>query len=98
MGQAMVGLYCDSFRQVPRRITLDIDDTNLTGGTARTLYEDLYCHRGQAENHIKSWKTHLAADRTSCHRGPANQLRLMLHKGAYWLMWSLRRLMPARSS
>ena len=72
--------------------------TNLTGGTARTLYEDLYCRRGQAENHIKSWKTHLAADRTSCHRGPANQLRLMLHTGAYWLMWSLRRLMPKHSS
>lgn len=72
--------------------------TNLAGGTARTLYEALYCRRGQAENHIKSWKTHLAADRTSCHRGSANQLRLMLHTGAYWLMWSLRRLMPARSS
>ncbi len=72
--------------------------TNLVGGTARTLYEELYCRRGQAENHIKSWKTHLAADRTSCHRGAANQLRLMLHTGAYWLMWSLRRLMPARSS
>ena len=72
--------------------------TNLSGGTARTLYEDLYCRRGQAENHIKSWKTHLAADRTSCHRGTANQLRLMLHAGAYWLMWSLRRLMPARST
>jgi hypothetical protein len=72
--------------------------TNLAGGTARTLYEDLYCRRGQAENHIKSWKTHLAADRTSCCRGPANQLRLMLHTGAYWLMWSLRRLMPARST
>jgi hypothetical protein len=54
--------------------------------------------RGEMENHIKSWKTHLAADRTSCCRGPANQLRLMLHTGAYWLMWSLRRLMPARSS
>jgi DDE family transposase len=72
--------------------------TNLAGGTARTLYEELYCRRGQAENHIKSWKTHLAADRTSCCRASANQLRLMLHTGAYWLMWSLRRLMPARSS
>ena len=61
---------------------------------ARTLYEDLYCRRGQAENHIKSWKTHLAADRTSFCRAAANQLRLMLHTGAYWL----RRLMPARSS
>mgnify|MGYP000101877242 CR=1 FL=1 len=72
--------------------------TNLTGGSARMLYEDLYCRRGQAENHIKSWKTHLAADRTSCCRASANQLRLMLHTGAYWMMWSLRRLMPARSS
>jgi Transposase DDE domain group 1 len=27
MGQAMVDHYCQSFRQVPRRITLDIDDT-----------------------------------------------------------------------
>ncbi len=43
-------------------------------------------------------KTHLAAERTSCHRGAAKQLRLMLHTGAYWLMWSLRRRMPARSS
>jgi hypothetical protein len=72
--------------------------TNLAAGSARTLYEDLYCRRGQAENHIKSWKTHLAADRTSCHRASADQLRLMLRNGAYWLMWSLRRLMPARSS
>jgi hypothetical protein len=72
--------------------------TNLASGTACTLYEALYCRRGQAENHIKSWKTHLAADRTSCHRASANQLRLMLHTGAYWLLWSLRRLMPPRSS
>ena len=29
MGQAMVGLYCASFRQVPRRITVVIDDIPL---------------------------------------------------------------------
>ncbi len=34
--------------------------TNLQKRNARALYEDLYCQRGQAENHIKSWKTHLA--------------------------------------
>ena len=39
--------------------------TNLQKRNARTLYEDLYCRRGRAENHIKSWKTHLAADRSS---------------------------------
>ena len=35
------------------------------------LYEEVYCRRGQAENHIKSFKTHLAADRTSCTKATA---------------------------
>ena len=71
--------------------------TNLKKRNARVLYEDVYCRRGQAENHIKSWKTHLAADRTSCTKATANQLRLFLHAGAYWLMWGLRTAMPKRS-
>jgi hypothetical protein len=72
--------------------------TNLQGRTARAIYDDIYCRRGQAENHIKSWKTHLAADRTSCSSATANQFRLFLHAGAYWLMWSLRALAPKRST
>jgi hypothetical protein len=72
--------------------------TNLKGGRPEKLYQRLYCARGQAENHIKAWKNHLAADRTSCHEAAANQFRLFLHAGAYWLLWSLRRLMPKRSS
>jgi len=71
--------------------------TNLSKGTGKALYEKLYCARGQAENHIKAWKTHLAADRTSCTSAAANQLRLFLHAGAYWLMWTLRAALPARS-
>jgi Transposase DDE domain group 1 len=71
--------------------------TNLEIRNARVLYEDIYCRRGQAENHIKSWKTHLAADRTSCSKATANQFRLFLHAGAYWLMWGLRVSMPRRS-
>ena len=71
--------------------------TNLKQRNFRRLYENDYCRRGQAENHIKSWKTHLAADRTSCTRATANQLRLFLHAGAYWLMWGLRVSMPKRS-
>ena len=43
------------------------------------------------------WKTHLAADRTSCTKATANQFRLFLHAGAYWLMWGLRVSMPKRS-
>ena len=71
--------------------------TNLKLRNARVLYEDVYCRRGQAENHIKSWKTHLAADRTSCTKASANQLRLFLHAGSYWLMWGLRTSLPKRS-
>src|SRR4051794_23025273 len=71
--------------------------TSLRHGRGRWLYEKLYCARGQAENHIKSWKTHLCADRTSCHKAAANQFRLFLHAGAYWLLWSMRALMPRRS-
>jgi hypothetical protein len=71
--------------------------TSLATVSGRTIYQDIYCARGQAENHIKAWKTHLAADRTSCSRAAANQMRLFLHVGAYWLMWSLRTLMPRRS-
>ena len=69
--------------------------TNLQKRNARALYE-VYCRRGQAENHIKSWKTHLAAD-TSCTKATANQSRLFLHAGAYWLMWGLRMSLPKRS-
>ncbi|WP_369333067.1 transposase [Mesorhizobium carmichaelinearum] len=71
--------------------------TNL-GGTAKALYEGVYCRHGAAENHIKSWKTHLAADRTYCAKATANQFRLFLNAGAYWLMWGLRAAMPKRSS
>jgi hypothetical protein len=70
----------------------------ISKGSPRWLYEQVYCRRGQAENHIKSWKTHLAADRTSCTRAAANQFRLFLHAGAYWLMWGLRNAMPKRST
>lgn len=71
--------------------------TNLKKPNARKVYEEDYCRRGQAENHIKSWKTHLAADRTSCTKATANQLRLFLHAGSYWIMWGLRISMPKKS-
>lgn len=40
--------------------------TSLGGVDAGTLYEDIYCARGQSENYIKHLKGDLAADRTSC--------------------------------
>src|SRR3954453_7907340 len=56
--------------------------TSLPTRNARVLYEDVYCRRGAAKNHIKAWKTHLAADRTSCPKATANQFRLFRHAGS----------------
>lgn len=51
---------------------------------------DTYVDRGRAENYIKDFKNALAADRLSDHRFWANQCRLFLHAGAYWLLGTLR--------
>jgi hypothetical protein len=64
--------------------------TNLKSGSAEWLYDTLYCARGQAENLIKLHKSQLASDRTSCRSPRANQVRLVLHTAAYWLMLTLR--------
>ena len=64
-------------------------------GEAQYLYEDVYCVRGQAENLIKLHKAQLASGRTSCQSPVANQVRLVLHTGAYWLMLALRNAIPA---
>jgi hypothetical protein len=69
--------------------------TNLTAVAPRVVYEDLYCARGQAENLIKAHKAHLASDRTSCRRAVANQVRIVLHTAAYWLLLGLRDAIPA---
>ncbi len=63
-------------------------------GDAERLYEGVYCQRGQAENLIKLHKAQLASDRTSCHSATANQVRLMLHTAAYWLMHTVRAAIP----
>jgi hypothetical protein len=68
--------------------------TNIMAGSAEWLYDVLYCARGQAENLIKLHKTQLASDRTSCRSPLANQVRLVLHTGAYWLMLKVRDAIP----
>ena len=70
--------------------------TNLPG-RGKYLYEKVYCVRGRMENLIKEHKLYTKSDRTSCHRWQANQFRLFLHTGAYWLLLSLRRAAPKRS-
>jgi hypothetical protein len=63
-------------------------------GSAKHLYEDVYCQRGQMENLIKLHKAQMASDRMSCHSATANQVRLVLHTAAYWLMLSVRDAIP----
>ena len=59
---------------------------------ARSLYEDLYCARGDMENRIKEQQLYLFADRTSSHTMRANQLRLYFSSIAYVLVNELRRV------
>jgi hypothetical protein len=66
-------------------------------GSARHLYENVYCQRGQAENLIKLHKAQLASDRMSCHSATANQVRLVLHTAAFWLMHGVRAAIPRTS-
>jgi hypothetical protein len=68
--------------------------TSLTTHSAEYIYDTLYCERGQAENLIKMHKAQLASDRTSCRKPLANQMRLILHTAAYWLMLTLRDAIP----
>src|ERR1700719_3463607 len=66
-------------------------------GTARYLYEEVYCQRGQMENLIKLHKAQLASDRMSCHSATANQVRLVLHTASFWLMHGVRAAIPQTS-
>jgi len=88
-------------RRVAARIeasTLGLDIrfvvTNIATGSAEWLYDTLYCERGQAENLIKLHKSQLASGRTSCRSPLANQMRLVLHTAAYWLMLTVRDTIP----
>ena len=60
--------------------------------SARKLYEDFYCARGEMENRIKEAQLSLFADRLSTAMFRANQLRLWLSSAAYVLMHALRRI------
>jgi hypothetical protein len=68
--------------------------TSLAEGSAERIYDTLYCARGQAENLIKMHKSQLASDRTSCRSANANQMRLILHTAAFWLMWRIQQTIP----
>lgn len=59
---------------------------------AKTLYEKIYCARGDMENRIKEQQLDLFADRVSAATMQANQVRLYFASIAYTLMHALRRI------
>ena len=64
--------------------------TNLPGAP-KTIYEEVYCQRGDVENRLKELHHGLEMDRTSCARFLANQFRVLLTLGAYLLFQELQR-------
>ncbi len=68
--------------------------TSMATGSPAFIYDKLYCARGQAENLIKMHKSQLSSDRTSCRAPLANQMRIILHTAAYWLMLTVRDAIP----
>jgi len=72
--------------------------TSLTEPGPEDLYEVHYCARGNAENLIKLHKSQLSSDRTSCRSANANQMRLILHTAAYWLMWRVQQAIPKKAA
>jgi Transposase DDE domain group 1 len=82
------------FEATPKGLDTRYVVTNITRCGAQWVYDSLYCARGQAENLIKRHKSQLASDRTSCRSPLANQMRLILHTAAYWLMLEVRDAIP----
>jgi hypothetical protein len=73
----------------PRFIVTSLKSTAVSG---RSLYEQVYCARGDMENRIKEAQADLFADRTSAATMRANQLRLWFASMAYVLVCALRRI------
>jgi hypothetical protein len=73
----------------PRFVTTSLGREQIDG---QTLYERLYCGRGDMENRIKEQQLWLFADRTSAGKMRANQLRLYFSSVAYTLLQALRRI------
>jgi Transposase DDE domain group 1 len=73
----------------PRFIVTSLQMEEVAG---QTLYEDIYCARGDMENRIKECQGDLFADRTPAATMRANQLRLWFASFAYVLMCALRRV------
>ena len=69
----------------PRFVVTNLPDA------PQTVYEQIYCQRGDMENRLKELHHGLALDRTSCSRFLANQFRVLLTLAAYVLFQELQR-------
>ena len=80
----------------PRRSASTSASSSPACASARLSGSTTACtaREGQSENLIKLHKTQLASDRTSCRSALANQMRLVLHTAAYWLMLTVRDAIP----
>jgi hypothetical protein len=79
----------------PRFVVTSLSTKEYDG---RSLYEDLYCARGDMENRIKEQQLMLFADRTSAGDMRANQIRLYFSSIAYVLLSAMRRIGLAQTS
>jgi Transposase DDE domain group 1 len=73
----------------PRFVVTSLDPERME---AQSLYEVLYCARGDMENRIKEAQGDLFGDRTSTRAMRSNQLRLWFASLAYVLLQALRRI------
>jgi Transposase DDE domain group 1 len=85
---------CARIEATTRGLDIRFVVTSLETASAKHVYQAIYCARGQAENLIKLHKAQLAPDRTSCRSPLANQMRLILHTAAYWLILTVRDTIP----
>jgi len=94
IGKAETGAQGDNPRfiltNIPADGLCDAGNNLLLMADARSVYEDLYCERGNAENRIKQMTLDLHSDRTSTHWISSNQLRLWLSAFGYLLLERLR--------
>ena len=64
--------------------------TNIDEHSAQTLYDEVYCARGDMENRIKEYQIDMFGSRMSCSAYAANQFRMLLSAIAYVYMNELR--------
>ena len=94
IGKAETGAQGDNPRFIVTNIPLEglrgAGDKTLLEADGESLYEDLYCERGNAENRIKQMTLDLHSGRTSTHWLASNQMRLWLSAFAYMMLERLR--------